>query len=259
MSARLGGVATPLQPCHNCRMAWNPGEDTFTCSSCGALYQLKRTTPTLHDFLKSRNVDVVFDVGGNDGHFGLSLRQEGYQGLIVSFEPLRAAYDLLKARADQDGAWETHPVALGERPGKAVINVSKANVFSSLLDQRAAAVTFDANAASTRTEEVTVATLDQFAPTFAGRACFLKIDTQGYERQVLLGAKATLPMLQGVQLELPIIHLYAGVWGLPEALRFMLDRDFVVAQIHPVNMHGADPVSWVEADCIFRRTDPRID
>ena len=240
-------------------MTWNPGEDTFTCSGCGALYELKRTTPTIHDFLKSRKVDVVFDVGGNDGHFGLSLRREGYQGLIVSFEPLRAAYDALKARADQDGAWETHHVALGEQPGKAVINVSKASVFSSLLEQRAAAVAFDANATSTGTEEVTVATLDQFAPAFAGRACFLKIDTQGYERQVLLGAKATLPMLQGIQLELPIIHLYAGVWGLPKALKFMLDRDFVVAQIHPVNMHGADPVSWVEADCIFRRTDPRID
>ena len=98
-----------------------------------------------------------------------------------------------------------------------MINVSKASVFSSLLEQRAAAVAFDANATSTGTEEVTVATLDQFAPAFAGRACFLKIDTQGYERQVLLGAKATLPMLQGIQLELPIIHLYAGVWGLPKA------------------------------------------
>ena len=33
----------------------------------------------------------------------------------------------------------------------------------------------------------------------------------------------------------------------------------LVAQFHPVNYHHLDPVSWVEADCVFRRADPRID
>ena len=217
------------------------------------------TQPELIDFLGARGIEVVFDVGANDGHFGLWLRERGYRGRIVSFEPIRAVFDILKARADEDGDWEVHPVALGEQPGKAVINVAKLSVFSSLLPQRDAATAFDPGATHARTEEVAVATLDQFAPDYASRACFLKSDTQGFERQVLLGAKATLPILQGVQLELPIIQFYSGVWGISEAINFMSTEGFVVAQIHPVNYHPADPVSWVEADCVFRRAEPRID
>src|SRR5215210_642812 len=103
--------------------------------------------PGLIDFLEARSIDLVFDVGANDGHFGLWLRECGYRGRIVSFEPIRAVFDLLKARADEDGDWEAHPVALGERPGKAVINVAELSVFSSLLRHRAAATTFDPAAA----------------------------------------------------------------------------------------------------------------
>lgn len=217
------------------------------------------TEPGLIEFLDSRKVDLVFDVGANDGHFGLWLRESGYRGGIVSFEPIRALFDRLEARAQEDEAWEAHPVALGEKPGTARINVSASAVFSSLRPHREAATTFDPEAVPVRTEEIAIATLDAFAPLHAGRTCFLKIDTQGFEQQVLLGARATLPMLQGVQLELPIIHLYSGVWGMSEAISFMAGQGFVVAQIRPVNYHPGDPVSWVEADCLFRRADARID
>jgi len=220
---------------------------------------MTQSEPGLIEFLQARQVDVVFDVGANEGQFGLSLRERGYRGQIVSFEPIHAAFEILQGRAAQDEGWQAHPVALGDAPGTAVINVAALSVFSSILSHRNAATAFDPRAAPTRTEEISVSTLDQFAPAFAGRSCFLKVDTQGYERQVLLGAKETLAQLQGVQMELPLVHLYSEVWGLGEAIRFMADRGFVVAQMHPVNFHHADPVSWVEADCVFRRTDPTID
>jgi FkbM family methyltransferase len=215
--------------------------------------------PGLMEFLESRDIDVVFDVGANEGFFGEFLRQEGYRGIIVSFEPIDQVFRALEQRASRDGAWEVHRVGLGDAPGSAVINVSEMSVFSSLLPHRDAALSFDARSAPTRTEKVAIDTLDRFAARFAERRCFLKIDTQGYERQVLCGAKATLPMLLGVQMELPLVHLYSGVWGLNEAVDFMAGHGFVVAQFHPVNYHPLDPVSWVEADCVFRRADPRID
>jgi FkbM family methyltransferase len=222
-------------------------------------YDIGRTRPGLITFLQTRKVDVVFDVGGNEGQFGHWLRQGGYQGRIVSFEPIRSVFDVLKAHAANDKAWEAHHVALGEASGQAVINVAESSVFSSLLPLRSAASVFDTESTQTRAEEITIATLDQFAPSFEGRNCFLKIDTQGFERQVLLGAKKTLPTLKGVQMELPVIHLYAGVWGLADAISFMSEQGFVVAQMNPVNCHHLDPVSWVETDCLFRRVDPRID
>ena len=215
--------------------------------------------PGLLAFLESRGVDLVFDAGANEGQFGLWLRECGYAGRIVSFEPVRAMFEVLEARAEADGNWDAYRIALGETPGGAAINVSELSVFSSLLAHRDTATSFDPAAAPVRTEEIEIATLDHFAVRYAGARAFLKSDTQGSERQVLLGAEATLPTLWGVQRELPIVHFYAGAWTIAETIAFMSERGFVVAQMHPVNYHPADPVSWVEADCVFRRADPRID
>jgi hypothetical protein len=65
--------------------------------------------------------------------------------------------------------------------------------------------------------------------------------------------------LEGVLLELPIIHLYERTWQFHEALAFMAERGFVPAQIHPVNYHWKDQASLVEVDCLFRMRDEALD
>ena len=80
----------------------------------------------------------------------------------------------------------------------------------------------------------------------------LKIDTQGYERQVIEGARKTILQAAGILMELPVIHTYQGEWHFHEALKYMFDRGFVPAQIQAVGYHGADKSSAVEFDCLFR-------
>jgi FkbM family methyltransferase len=209
-------------------------------------------------FLADRRIDVVLDVGGNVGQFGQSLRAGGFRGKIVSFEPLSAPYRVLAANAVADGNWETHNFALGATPGTATINVSDASVFSSLLTSRPAATRHEAAAMVTGTETIQVRTLDTVVVEPSGNV-LLKIDTQGYERQVLEGGWNTLGFMTGVLMELPIIHLYEQSWQFHEAIEFMARAGFVPAQIHPVNYHSADKVSLIEVDCLFRRRDPTLD
>ena len=80
----------------------------------------------------------------------------------------------------------------------------------------------------------------------------LKIDTQGYEKHVIEGGKATIQRVKGVFMELPLIHLYEGNWKFHDAVKYMDDLGFVPAQIHPTNYHSRDRVSLVEVDCLFR-------
>jgi len=95
---------------------------------------------------------------------------------------------------------------------------------------------------------------------FKGRRFdFVKIDTQGYEKQVLEGGRRVMSMLKGVLMELPIIHLYQGTWHLHEAIDFMRQSGFIPAQIYPVNYHVSDPQSLLEVDCLFRQRDKRLD
>jgi FkbM family methyltransferase len=210
------------------------------------------------DFLEDRKIDVVLDIGANVGQFGRSLRNKGYRGKIVSFEPLGSEFEILAAEAKADRNWEAHNFALGSASGSATINVSANSVFSSILNVNSVATEFDSGAAVKRTETIKMRTLDEIFPTLAGEV-LLKIDTQGYEKQVLEGGRQMLPKVKGILLELPIIRIYKGTWQFHEAAEFMASIGFVPAQIEPVSYHSKDKVSLVEVDCLFRPRDIQLD
>jgi hypothetical protein len=67
--------------------------------------------------LKDNRVDVVLDVGASEGNFGEKVRQSGYTGKIVSFEPLADSYERLLAVSQQDGAWQAVHTAIGDHDG----------------------------------------------------------------------------------------------------------------------------------------------
>lgn len=134
---------------------------------------------------------------------------------IVSFEPLASEFGRLATMAASDGNWDAHHFALGEASGANTINV-----FSSIQPLSRAANEFDDRTVVRRTETIRVCTLDEVFPDLSGNV-LLKIDTQGYEKQVLEGGRRLLPRLKGVLLELPIIWIYEGTWKFHEAAEFM--------------------------------------
>ena len=78
---------------------------------------------------------------------------------------------------------------------------------------------------------------------------------QGFEKQVLAGARETLRKVEGVQLEINLEPLYSGSWAASEAISFMEEEGFVIAQTETVNHRRHDPVSALEMDCLFRRRE----
>lgn len=203
------------------------------------------------DFIRSRGIEVVVDVGANIGQYAQRLRSDGYTGWIISAEPVHAAFDVLAARAAADARWQVLDVAFGEKEGASQINISEASVFSSMRSQLPAAAAFNAESRVVRRETIRMVRLDDTFPELPNGRAFLKIDTQGYEQQVLMGASGCLSKFLGVQMELPIVHLYEGTWMFHEAAAYMHERGFEISNIVPVNYDPADPVSLLEVDCIF--------
>jgi len=219
-------------------------------------YEIRRSgafEPRLLEFLASREIDTVLDVGANTGQFASGLRSGGYRGRIVSFEPVSTVFEQLRRSAAGDGLWEARNLGLGAAAGTPMIHVSEDSRFSSLLRLTAAAERFDASARVVREETIEVRRLDDVFDEFRDRRVFLKIDTQGLERDVLEGGADALTRILGLQAELPVRHFYEGVWSLPEALAYLEARGFVLAQVEPTNFDSADSVSMVELDCTFRR------
>lgn len=167
-------------------------------------YQLK----TALDHFK---VDCVFDVGANTGQFGVELREVGYEGGLVSFEPLSEAHTALTETAKGDPKWRVHPrSAIGDHDGEIAINISRNLVSSSILPMLSAHSDVEKDSAYVGTEQVPIHRLDTIAQQYLSGSVtpFLKIDTQGFEPQVLDGAAGVLGKMKGVLLELSIVPLY---------------------------------------------------
>ncbi|MGI9487756.1 MAG: FkbM family methyltransferase [Geminicoccaceae bacterium] len=163
--------------------------------------------------LKHHRIDTVLDVGANVGQYGQRLRDWGYEGRIISFEPLASAHAQLVAKSAPDPAWKVVPrMAIGDHDGDIDIQVSAETDMSSILPQSDLLQEISPTSAIQTTERVPIHRLDTIAKDYVtgeGRA-FLKIDTQGFEPQVLDGSEALLPGLVGVQLEMSLVPLYQG-------------------------------------------------
>jgi FkbM family methyltransferase len=168
--------------------------------------------------LQHYNIDVIIDVGANIGQYGTEMRNIGYKGQIISFEPTSEAYEKLSKTAKNDPLWEVHHSSLGERDGKTSINISKNSVSSSLLESLPELTESAPEASFVKKEEIDIKKLDTVFDSLniKNKNIYLKIDTQGYESQVLDGARESLKNISGIQLEMALIPSYDGAMTFQE-------------------------------------------
>jgi len=187
--------------------------------------------------LEAHGVTTVLDVGANIGRYSASLRDEGYSGRIVSFEPVDAQWHALEMAASADPLWDTVRCALGATDDLVTINVA-ANVgrSSSILPMTGRHRDAAPLANYVSSEQVQQHRLDDLAGALAlgdYERTFIKLDVQGYERAVLDGAPKVLAGTVGVQLELSLTPLYEGEMLYREALDFLGAQGFNLRMIEP--------------------------
>jgi FkbM family methyltransferase len=172
-------------------------------------------------FLSVARPTTVFDVGANIGQYGQSLRKCGFAGRIVSFEAIASVHAQLSTVAAGDRDWIVAPCcALGRAPGEARINLARNSVSSSLLPMHDAHLKAAPDSTYIASETVRVERLDDIASSLLPRdgRLFLKIDTQGYEEEVLAGADRVLKSVRAMQLEVSVVPLYQGAPSLRRIL-----------------------------------------
>src|SRR5262249_11168132 len=73
--------------------------------------------------LQHHQINVVFDIGANEGQYAATLREAGFEGLIVSFEPLGDAFVRLQLRSSRDPHWKCLNLAVADTSGRLRFNV----------------------------------------------------------------------------------------------------------------------------------------
>lgn len=201
-------------------------------------------------------IDVVLDVGANRGQYRDFLRDEvGFAGHIVSFEPMSALAAVLRERARADSRWRVYHCAVGRAPGTLPLNVMRDDSLSSFRRPDGSHVRDDLDAQNTvvRVEEVAVRTLDELWPeiTAALRVArpYLKMDTQGFDLEVVAGAGSALGQVVALQSEVAFRALYAAAPNYLDSISQLQAAGFEITGIFSVSRDAELRV--IESDCVM--------
>lgn len=203
-------------------------------------------------------IDVVFDVGANTGQFATMLRDAGFPGRIVSFEPSTNAHSTLSKRARRDANWIVAPrMALGDHDGTISLNLAGNSVSSSVLPMLPSHASAAPESRYVGSETVDLRTLDSVGTELAmdTERVFLKLDVQGFEYKVLQGAEQFLSCVTGLQIELSLVPLYDGERLFHPMLLDLEERGYEMWSLVP---SFVDPGTGrlLQLDAIFFRKPP---
>lgn len=163
--------------------------------------------------LEKNQIEVVIDIGANVGQFAQQLRSHGYTKRIISVEPMELAHKFLQKISSGDALWDVYErSAIGSSIGNILMNVSKNSVSSSILPMLDSHLRAAPESKYVSKETVPITTLDMMCKNYDlyGDKYFIKIDTQGYESEVLNGADKALKAAEGILIELSNVPLYEG-------------------------------------------------
>jgi FkbM family methyltransferase len=180
-----------------CRNRWG---HRYQAMSFAEYHYLRDGNPETHEArLLERLLGpgmTVVDVGANHGLFSLEAAHfVGPSGRIHAFEPARRTRATLAANLRANGLddrVEVYPMALGAAPGMARLRIHhEQSGLNSLADDD---IRWNRRRlAADAVEDVAVTTLDDHAAARGlGSIDFLKIDVEGFERDVLRGARGLL-------------------------------------------------------------------
>lgn len=202
--------------------------------------------------LKGRVFDCIIDVGANKGQFATFARKYFPESRIISFEPLNRPAKVYESLFRDDKNSRLVRAAVGTDRGSILMHVTaKDDSSSPLAVGQLQAETFGTAVVETR--EVPCGPLsDYLGNDDLGQKNLLKIDTQGFELQVLRGAERLLDRFSAIYCELSFKELYVGQPLASEVISYLFHQQFNLVGVY--NVTFAPKVGPVQADMLFVRT-----
>lgn len=182
--------------------------------------------------ISSTSVDVIFDVGANDGQSARRFLKGFRTAKIVCFEPFSDAYQRLQQLAAPHSRITTVRAACGAEPGRASLFRFGLDQTNSLLPKAEGADSYLADPdymAERGNEQVDVISVDAYCETHNITSIdLLKIDTQGYEIEVLKGARQMLSSnaIRFVYAEVCFVPYYVNQPLFQDVYEYLFARGF---------------------------------
>jgi FkbM family methyltransferase len=195
----------------------------------------------------SSQTPMLFDVGANYGQTIDDFREVFKNGIINSFEPSPITFDGLKKNTYNMKNVFIWNCGIGSSTKPMILNENTHRNMSSFLEMgdEGWGIVNDKTT-------VSVTTIDEFCKEHKiEKIDVLKIDTQGFELEVLKGARTS--MLENriglLYFEVTFIDMYKGLPSFGELYDFAIDHGFELISIYPIK-YKKNMAGWT--DILFK-------
>lgn len=159
-------------------IARNFGVNLYSNDRLGVDLETDLSRLTTYDPIK-----CIFDVGGNFGQTAIKFATAFPAASIFTFEPVPQTFHRLQSEVGGYDRIKPFNIALGDKAGTAAMHLTEGAGSNTILQNTTAVGSID----------ISIDTLDSFATAnMVSVIDLLKIDVEGYELQVLKGAKQFL-------------------------------------------------------------------
>ena len=201
-------------------------------------------------------INKILDIGANSGQYALEqINTLNYKGSIISFEPMKEPFQQLLEKSNKFISWDVVNIGLGLIKESKSINVAQNSYSSSLLEMLPSHLKNAPQSKYIDQEEIRLDTLSNVYHSHCNESdsVFLKIDTQGYEYQVLKGGLEILSKIKMIQLEMSLIPLYDGEKTFEDMMDYLSDKHFKLVSIEP-GFYSEKTGQLLQMDGIFINT-----
>lgn len=204
--------------------------------------------------LRTMEPDTILDIGANRGQFALVARYACPQARIYAFEPQPGPAKTFREIFASDERVRLFEVAVGPDACRASLHVAARDDSSSLLPITASQTSMFPGTHEIRRLEVSVAPLNSFLSSEAvATNALLKVDVQGYEREVLQGCEAMLSGFRWAYIECSFRELYEGQALADEVVAWLRQRGLAMTGVFNVAYdRKGQPI---QADILFVRRE----
>jgi len=157
----------------------------------------KKTETYFRDIIgnESAKGNIAFDIGANKGNKVAALLRMGFS--VYAIEPEKMSLDTLKYRYKNNKEVTILPVGISNQPGKLTMYIYAYRSGYNTLSEASTGKSYSNKEEKLKVKEtykVDVTTLDALVKKY-GKPYFIKIDVEGFEKNVIEGLSEKIPYI----------------------------------------------------------------